>query len=140
MCQLTPLGGRNPFPEYIHTCYVLQKKRRAGTPSEGLCAWTQGVTHVKVWCDLTAAVLDYRIGVLDSCFAGQHPPTGASTPTLQGISLSRGCTFPCNLVNHTQHNRRQTEKQTDLHTNIHTNRDLVKTALSQSRRFSRLAL
>ena len=55
---------------------MLQKKGRAGTPSEGLCAWTQGVTHVKVWCDLTAAVLDYRIGVLVSCLAGQQLPTG----------------------------------------------------------------
>ena len=87
----------------------------------------QGATHVKVWRDLTAAVLDYRIGVLDSYFAGQHPPTEVSTPTLQGISLSRGCAFPCNLSIHTQHNRRQTEKQTDLQTNIHTNRILVKT-------------
>ena len=22
------MGGRNPFPEYIHTCYVLQKERK----------------------------------------------------------------------------------------------------------------
>merc|ERR1711895_301767 len=119
-----------------------RKKGRAGTPSEGLCAWTQGLTHMKVWCDLTAALLDYRIGVLVSCLAGQHLPTGISTPTLQGASLSRGSTSPRNLVNHTQNmhslsTQSQTNRQTDQQTNIQIGFSQI--ALSFGRRLSRLA-